>query len=1576
MISKKLFGNKKFILAIILLGIVIFDSPTVLADDSVGQEAGGSAAHRQVSLDCASQLAPIGNQTVPLGSSLKFTVSLSECETIFLPLIFKGIAQQGNAQQQLSTEQKFTASNLVFNIEPKILPDNASFDTLTGEFYFRPTLSQVGQSYELTFTVQNGADTLSETITIDVIKETTTTALAGRLLDANEIEKGRVVPLAGATIRSLDTGQSVLSDEQGYFHLPDLPSGNNYIEYDGSTVTSAHRYASYRAQVDLIEDVNNVVDRPIYLMKIDIQGEVEVDPNATTVLVNEALGITMTVPPQTIKEEDGSNFDGMLSVSEVPARFTPGSLPDDLEPSLVVTIQPMGLTFDQPAPITFPNRDGLPAGTEVDLWSMSHAEALFFKAGRGRVSDDGLHIETISGGVQESSWHFPLPSSADVDEAEDATGENEDVGNDCSKPMGSTLSMGNGCLTTNITPPPYVSQGQARGVNLVYRSNRANPQALIPFQATFGPTDPIPETLSYRVAFAGVALAETVYLDTTTLTSGQENFIRGSIRLEVADLPTGAYPYTVRVTSDFGAAQVSGGYSGQLMIVNEQNSDFGAGWGLATLQKVYPQENDSLLVTEGNGSTQLFKKEILPLTPDVFSAPENYNTVNSPAALESADLNNDGHQDLLSAGWSNDVAIFMGDGTGTFAQTGVYAVNDIGSEGLAVADLNNDGHLDVVAANESASRISVLPGDGQGNLGSPIQTALPDEPRSIAVDDLNSDGNLDLAIAISAFIDNVIVLLGKGDGTFEAPRQFATEDIGQTITIGDFNRDGDLDLAVGEDYSFGSGPDIAVLVGDGAGNFNNVLSMGADFFPGDITAVDLDQDGILDLVTIHSDVDRLNIRYGTETGFEALVQVPLGGSPRALEVSDINQDGQPDLLVTVRSPSRVVALLDAGNRNFDERVELTVGDGIYGLAAADFDNDNDIDVAVNNFNADNFSVLLNLAGGSDVWSGPNGDFSTISQETDGTYVRTYKTGEIIRFDSAGRQTAAVDRNGNTTTYSYNGQGHLTGITDPVGQVTNLAYQNSRLSSITDPANRVTNFQHDADNNLVAVTFPDGTGKRFEYDARHLMTRETDARNFDTVRNYDGAGRVTNATLPGGVVRQATDIQQVGLIDPGAGAGTVNNPAPVTPVSAGVSTYTDGENRQTSYQIGALGRATGITDPAGFFTRIERNEDGLPTHIELPNGAVFDNVYDRHGNLLETTDQTLNGTFSFTYEPTFNLVTTITDPDGNTSQIDYDTNGNPIRFSSPLNREATVAYNGQGLPTLIVDTLGTETNVTYNAQGNVSTLQIGAGPEQRTSTLDYTAAGYLNQMTNALNQNYTFAYDDLGRLTTETLADGRTVNYAYDANSNLTAITPPGRPAHQFEYNELDLPAAYIPPEVGAGANRTEYSYNQAQQLTQINRPDGLATNFAYDAAGRLETVAIPDGNYAYTYDSNTGQLSALTAPSGPTLSFAYNAYLPSRITWSGIVAGSVGQSYDSQGRLQQLDVNNSNSINYTYNADSQPVTVGDLTLAYDNQTGYPTGSQLGQVQDSWTFNPFGEPTTYLADYSGTSVLYTHIWTLT
>ena len=235
----------------------------------------------------------------------------------------------------------------------------------------------------------------------------------------------------------------------------------------------------------------------------------------------------------------------------------------------------------------------------------------------------------------------------------------------------------------------------------------------------------------------------------------------------------------------------------------------------------------------------------------------------------------------------------------------------------------------------------------------------------------------------------------------------------------------------------------------------------------------------------------------------------------------------------------------------------------------------------------------------------------------------------------------------------------------------------------------------------------------------------------------------------------------------------------------------------------------------------------------------------------------------------------------------------------------------------------------------------------------------------------FQYDLTGRVTKQILPDLREINFTYDANGNVASITPPGRPAHVFNYTSVDLESQYTPPVVtGSGTNATVFTYNFDKQLTQIARPDGQTVALNYDTGGRLDNVVIPRGTTTYAYDPTTGNLASITAPDTGTLTFAYDGSLLTGSTWAGAVAGSVTRTYDNDFRVTSRSVNGGNTITFGYDNDSLLTSAGAETLTYDPANGLLTGTTLGVVTDSLAYNVFAEVDSYTANISGSPVFST------
>jgi len=309
---------------------------------------------------------------------------------------------------------------------------------------------------------------------------------------------------------------------------------------------------------------------------------------------------------------------------------------------------------------------------------------------------------------------------------------------------------------------------------------------------------------------------------------------------------------------------------------------------------------------------------------------------------------------------------------------------------------------------------------------------------------------------------------------------------------------------------------------------------------------------------------------------------------------------------------------------------------------------------------------------------------------------------------------------------------------------------------------------------------------------------------------------------------------------------------------------------------------------------------------------------------------------------------------NTTRIERDGNGNPLTVTSPQKRLIEMTYDQRGLLTGVIDGFGTSRSLEYDSQGQLTRIIEGEGDEQRITRMAYTSEGYLETLTDALGRVQAFAYDPMGRVNRQIQPDGRLIELAYDVNGKLISLSPPGRPAHEFDYTALDLEAVYAPPDIGLAGSGTGFDYNLAQQLDRVTRPDAQALVFSYDEGGRLSDLMLPRGHLNYSYDRITGNMDFITAPDGGRLAFAHIGDLNTSISWSGEVTGTVSQRYDVKRRLISRRVNGDEALAFGYDGDNLLLQAGTLNLERGAQHGRVESDQLDQIIRRYSYNAFGE----------------------
>ena len=359
----------------------------------------------------------------------------------------------------------------------------------------------------------------------------------------------------------------------------------------------------------------------------------------------------------------------------------------------------------------------------------------------------------------------------------------------------------------------------------------------------------------------------------------------------------------------------------------------------------------------------------------------------APSDLAAGDLNNDGLADLVATAGSG-AQILLGSGDGAFQPPRAIPVA-AGLTSVALADLNGDGRLDVVAASvesngsANAGFVNILLNDGPDAGGNvtfqPLRqfsTGTNTSPGALAVGDLNGDGRLDVATAQTGG-SQVSVLLGNGDGNLQSARQLAVGWNPGSVVLGHFNGDGRLDLVTADRGSAG----VSLLLNNGNDAGGNATFQAARntsiYGEVDSAAVgDFNADGRLDLAVTSSisyfgyyggyygATGYVNVLLGNGDGTFADAKTTWANNRRIGDVAaaDFNGDGRLDVITPDAFQAFTVdptVLLGRGDGTFDAPYHFDAGLGPIAVIAADLNGDAAADVGVANTFSGSVSVLLN-----------------------------------------------------------------------------------------------------------------------------------------------------------------------------------------------------------------------------------------------------------------------------------------------------------------------------------------------------------------------------------------------------------------------------------------------------------------------------------------------------------------------------------------------------------------------------------------------------------------------------------------
>ncbi|MEO6211812.1 MAG: hypothetical protein ABIQ10_17005 [Gemmatimonadaceae bacterium] len=174
-----------------------------------------------------------------------------------------------------------------------------------------------------------------------------------------------------------------------------------------------------------------------------------------------------------------------------------------------------------------------------------------------------------------------------------------------------TVAAGHGaaseCGTLRLAHalPSVRTLNKSRTPTLIYNSAFAHPEAVVPLDVTLPSTMPVPDSVTVTLTINSTVRATGKW---TGVNWGYASTRRIVFGFDALNDSSGHYPWTAQASSWYGSTRYnSSATPGALAIVNRARSNFGAGWWLAGLEKLYTLASDgSKLWIGGDGSTRHF----------------------------------------------------------------------------------------------------------------------------------------------------------------------------------------------------------------------------------------------------------------------------------------------------------------------------------------------------------------------------------------------------------------------------------------------------------------------------------------------------------------------------------------------------------------------------------------------------------------------------------------------------------------------------------------------------------------------------------------------------------------------------------------------------------------------------------------------------------------------------------------------------------------------------------------------------------------------------------------------------------
>jgi RHS repeat-associated protein len=573
------------------------------------------------------------------------------------------------------------------------------------------------------------------------------------------------------------------------------------------------------------------------------------------------------------------------------------------------------------------------------------------------------------------------------------------------------------------------------------------------------------------------------------------------------------------------------------------------------------------------------------------------------------------------------------------------------------------------------------------------------------------------------------------------------------------------------------------------------------------------------------------------------------------------------------------------------------------------------------------------------------------------------SGNIYIGDTANGRIRKVDTNGIITTVAGNGTSGFSGdggsatvasLNRPVG----LSVDNSGNIYISDNKNyRI----RKVDTNGIITTVAGNGTSGFSGDGGSA----TDASlNNVWYLRVDGTGNIFIADLANNRIRE---VDTNGIITTVAGNGfrgfsgdngpaiqaELNHPWGITADSTG-NIYIADSNNSRIRKIGfpSIFEAS-VVD--GDITFAEENglghimsSTGLhKTTIDLDTGTVLREFgYDGNNNLISISDQFRNQTTI--NRDSNDMPTSITSPDGLTTQLTIDSTNHLTRITYPDNSFYSFEYTPGGLMTAKIEPEGNRFEHVFDSNGKLTDAsdEVGGhwqysrttaangdimtnmltGEGNLTSYLDhtYSTGAYTSTITGPTGAETFFSESGDGLTVNKSLPCGMNLEFKYDLDSEykfkfvkeMTETTPLGLEKvtlkdKTYQDTDSDDIPDLITETVTVNSKPTTLENNVLQSQKTVTSPEGRTVTMLYDPSTLVTESMSTPGLFDTSYGYNTeGRLTSITTNTRQT-AFTYNeqGFLEN---FTDAENNTTSYIYDAVGRVKQVNRPDTTSLWFSY----------------------------------------------------------------